>query len=107
MLNDPTWVEAARVLAERLMHESEDVSRQLTSAAERVLCRRITDSEMTILRRAYDKQLAIYRGDAAAGEALLSVGQSQRDGQLSVPEHAALTQTCLGLFNLDEALTRE
>lgn len=107
MLNDPTWVEAARSLAERLMHESPDISRQLIDAAQRVLCRPITDAELAMLRRAYDKQLAIYRSDVPAGQALLSTGQSQRDLGLSVPEYAALTQTCLGLFNIDEALTRE
>ena len=38
---------------------------------------------------------------------LLSVGESKRDEQLSLAEHAALTTTCLGIINLDQALSRE
>ena len=106
-LNDPTWVEAARMLAEQLMHNSSNVSDQLSQAARRVLCRSVSDREQALFRRTYDKQLEIYRQDAAASQALLGVGESQRDSQLPAAEHAALTQTCLALFNLDEALTRE
>ncbi|MGN6543813.1 MAG: DUF1549 and DUF1553 domain-containing protein, partial [Aureliella sp.] len=106
-LNDPTWVEAARVLAERVMHEVPVGSEQLKSAAERVLCRELSEAELAMLGRAYEKQLEIYRQDGQAAESLLAVGESQRDAKLPAAEHAALTQVCLGLFNLDEALTRE
>jgi hypothetical protein len=42
-----------------------------------------------------------------AARQLLDVGESDRDKTLDPAEHAALTAVCLGLFNLDEALTRE
>lgn len=106
-LNDPTWVEAARMLAEQLMHQSSNVSDQLSHAARRVLCRQASAREQAMFQRAYDKQLEVYRYDTAASEALLGVGATKRDSQLPLAEHAALTQTCLALFNLDEALTRE
>ncbi|MGN6136353.1 MAG: DUF1549 and DUF1553 domain-containing protein, partial [Aureliella sp.] len=106
-LNDPTWIEAARALAERLMHQSPIVNEQIASAAERVLCRRVNEAELGMLRRAYQKQLELYQSDAPACEALLGVGQAPRDTDLAPAQHAALTQTCLGLFNLDEALTRQ
>jgi len=37
----------------------------------------------------------------------VSVGESPRDESLDAAEHAALGGVCLGIFNLDEALTRE
>ncbi len=106
-LNDPTWVEAARVMAERLMHTSKSAQEQINLAAEAILCRTINARELAMLTSAYEKQLAIYRQDPSACKLLLSVGESKRDESLPAAEHAALTQVCLGILNLDEALTRQ
>lgn len=106
-LNDPTWVEAARVLASRTLKESDPLDEQLASAFRRVLCRAASASELNRLRAAYEKQLAIYRNDPEAAKALLAIGAAPRDPALDVPQHAALTMVCLGILNLDEALTRE
>ena len=62
---------------------------------------------MTTLRRMVDRQLSLYRADAEAAKQLVSVGESTRDESLDLAEHAALSSVCLGIFNLDEALTRE
>jgi hypothetical protein len=106
-LNDPTWVEASRVLAERSMRAAPDLDGRLTHAFRQVLSRKPTGGDVAALRRAYDRQLALYAADAAAARALLAVGERPRDESLPLPEHAALAATCLAIFNLDEALTRE
>ena len=66
-----------------------------------------TETELSALRRAYDKQLAIYKADLAAATAALAIGAAKRDESLDAAEHAALSTVCLGILNLDEALTRE
>jgi len=106
-LNDPTWVEAARVLAEKSMKASGDPAGRLTHAFRRVLCRRPTDYDLEALTRMHARQLAIYQADAEAAKQLLSVGESPRDESLDAAEQAALASVCLAIFNLDEALTRE
>jgi hypothetical protein len=106
-LNDPTWVEAARVLAERCCKASSDVETRLTRAFRQVLGRTPTERDRAILVRAYEKQLAVYSADAEAAKALLSVGEAARDESLNSAEHAAMTAVCLAILNLDEALTRE
>ena len=106
-LNDPTWVEAARVLARSSMQAGESLDGRLEFAFRRVLCRAPSQAEMQHLRRAYQKQLAIYESDLDAATALLSVGVTPPDESLKASEHAAMTATCLGILNLDEALTRE
>jgi hypothetical protein len=106
-LNDPTWVEAARMLAQQCMNASDDLDGRLTQAFRRVLCRKATDHDLKVLRRAYDKQAAIYKADLGSARAFLSVGAARRDELLDVTEHAALSAVCLAIFNLDEALTRE
>ncbi len=106
-LNDPTWVEAARMLAQNSMKASHDLDGRLTYAFRRVLCRKPTDHDLKILRRAYHKQAAIYKADIENARALLRVGAARRDESLDITEHAALSAVCLAILNLDEALTRE
>ena len=106
-LNDPTWVEASRVLAQKAMQTAPDTDGRLAFAFRRVLGRRPTDYDLTTLRRMHARQLAAFRADAEAAKQLVGVGESSRDESLDLAEHAALSSVCLGMFNLDETLTRE
>ena len=106
-LNDPTWVEAARALAERTMHAANDLDDRLSRAFRLVLCRKPTPRDLEVLRRAYARQASLYEHDAASARALLDTGESKRDTTLDVTQHAALSAVCLAILNLDEALTRE
>ncbi|WP_254509580.1 PSD1 and planctomycete cytochrome C domain-containing protein [Anatilimnocola floriformis] len=106
-LNDPTWVEAARVLAARTLKDGGELDAQLAGVFRRVLCREAKSSEINRLKAAYEKQLVIYRADAEAAKSLLSVGAAPREETLDAAQHAAMTAVCLGILNLDEALTRE
>jgi len=106
-LNDPTWVESARVLAEKSMKAAGDPAGRLTHAFRRILGRRPTDYDLEAVTRMHARQLAIYQADAEAAKQFLSVGESPRDEAIDTAEHAALASACLAMFNLDEALTRE
>jgi len=106
-LNDPTWVEAARLLAEQSYKSAGDLEGRLNAAFRRVVCRAPTPADLARLKRAYDRQAAIMARDPAQAEALLKVGAAPRDGAIPVAEHAPLTAVCLAILNLDEALTRE
>lgn len=106
-LNDPTWVEAARVLAEHAIKSAAELDPQLKYAARRVLSREITDNELHSLRRAFEKQKAIFAAGEEAAKQFLTVGESPRDESLHPADHAAMTVVCLTILNLDEALTRE
>ena len=106
-LNDPTWVEAARVLAERSMQTTGDLDGRLSHAFRQVIGRPPGERDLAALRRAYEKQAAIYSADAAAATQFVSVGKAPRDESLDLTEHAALSAVCLAILNLDEALTRE
>jgi hypothetical protein len=108
MLNDPTWIEAARMLAARTLRETpDDLAEQLQSAFHRVLCRRATPAEQERLREAYEKQLTYYQSNAPAAEAWLSTGQMPLDPTLDPVAWAALGNVCLAILNLDEAMTRQ
>ena len=106
-LNDPTWVEAARTLAQRSLKGFAHCEDQLTFAFRRVLGRQPTEADRQRLSHALEKQKIIYRQGGDAAQALLGVGESPRDETLDPVEHAALTAVCLAILNFDEALTRE
>jgi hypothetical protein len=106
-LNDPTWVEAARVLAGRCMGAIPSVREQVAEAFMRVACRQPRPDELDQLLAARERQLQVYRDHEDAAAAILAVGESKRDEKLGVVEHAALTSVCLLILNLDEALSRE
>jgi hypothetical protein len=106
-LNDPTWVEAARVLAEGSIKAATDIDGRLVHAFRQVAARRPTDYDLAALRTAFSRQRAFYAADADAARQLLAVGASPRDESLDPVDHAALANVCLAILNLDEALTRE
>jgi hypothetical protein len=106
-LNDPTWVEAARALAEQSMKSSHDLDERLSYAFRLAVSRKPTELDLKLLRRAYEKQRAIFASDTKGARALVDVGESKPDETLALTEHAALQAVCLAILNLDEALTRE
>lgn len=106
-LNDPTWVEAARVLAGQCMQAEATVDQRLIAAFRQVVCRAPDARDLARLRAAYGKQFEFYSNDSSAAAELLQVGHAPTDESIDVSEQAALTAVCLAIFNLDEALTRE
>jgi len=105
-LNDVTYVEAARVLAEMAMKAKPNDAERVAFAFERVLGRKPGDAEATILRDALAKQRALFAADPVAAAKLLKVGDSKRDEKLNPVEHAAFTAVCSMILNLDEALSK-
>src|SRR5439155_17273642 len=71
LLNDPTYVEAARALAERTYRAGKDTQTRVQLAYRQVLVRRAQPEEVNLLGSLYDKHLADYRKDAKAAAALL------------------------------------
>ncbi|MBI1321895.1 DUF1553 domain-containing protein [bacterium] len=106
-LNDTTYVEAARVLAQNLSKLPEtDDEKRLAEAFRRVVVREPSGNEIEALRSALKRQRGIFAADREAAEKLSKAGEWPGVPGLDVAEHAAWTQVCLMLLNLDEALTK-
>ncbi|MCE2695654.1 MAG: PSD1 and planctomycete cytochrome C domain-containing protein [Verrucomicrobiota bacterium] len=107
-LNDITYVEAARALAQRARvahRDNEDAA--LEQAFRWVTCRAPSGAEKALLKQQLG-QLRVQQGaDRAAALKLLTVGESKRDESLDPTEHAVWTSLCLMLLNLDETVTKE
>jgi hypothetical protein len=106
-LNDPTWVEAARTLAQRAIQETLQETEQLQFVAKRVLSRSFNEKELERMLSAIQRQRQLYAQDATSAQRLLASGESKPNGQLDAIASAALTNVVLLIMNLDEALTRE
>jgi hypothetical protein len=107
LLNDPTFVEAARHLAERMVATGQgDLAATVAHGFELVTARPPTEQESAILLAEYEKQRASFAGDVGAAEKLLAVGESPRDPSLDPVTQAAWTNVALVILNLDEAITR-
>ncbi|MBC7964676.1 MAG: PSD1 domain-containing protein [Fuerstia sp.] len=107
-LNDVTFVESARALAEHvLMADITDDEGRIDDVFRRLLARRATDSEKTILLAAIGRSRGEFQADPDAAMKLLAIGESKRNEQLNTVEHAAWTSLALAVMNLDEALTKE
>jgi hypothetical protein len=106
-LNDKTYVEAARALAERVLHREASDEKRLDLCYELVLARKPTAEERPILLAALQRLRRQYAGDPASAKKVLAVGESKRDEKLDPVEHAALAVLCHTILNLDEAVTKE
>src|SRR5262249_20704540 len=107
LLNDVTYVEAARVLAQRVMKEATIPDDRLTLAFRRMTARMPNEAELRILRRGLDQNLADYHKDPAAAPKGLRVGESKADEKIDVADLAAYSAVCRLILNLDEVVTRE
>ena len=108
LMNDPTYVEAARVLAERVMKQDRlAVDERIGLAFRLATARQPTAVEVAILRRIFDAQLAENQSDPESAALLLQVGESPFDPSLDRHELAAWTTVASSILNLDETITRE
>ena len=103
LLNDPTYVEAAKYFAKRITGEAGETDQEkLNWAFQEILARRPNDVELGVLRNVLDEQRKRYQSDTE-GAAQIS-GETKEDA--NVAELAAWTAISRVLLNLHETITR-
>jgi hypothetical protein len=107
LMNDPTYVEAARALAQK------DLSEAGPTPSERIryVFRLATDrdpsaQETTILGKLYQREHAHYADAKEAAQKLLTVGESKPDPRFDPAELAAWTLVASTVLNMDESITK-
>jgi hypothetical protein len=107
LLNDPTYVEAARAFAARILREGgEDGASRLTWAWRQALSRNPHPDEVRTMQQLLEKHLADYKQDPASAQALLKIGSAPKPEAGADPELAAWTSVARVLLNLHETITR-
>jgi hypothetical protein len=104
-LNDPQFVEAARVLADRAVAAAADDAGRIDFLSRRVLGRPFVSEETTIVKESLARLGALYAADRSAADAIVTVGASKPVAADRV-SLAALTIVASELMNLDEALCK-
>ena len=106
MLNDETYVEASRALAERMMTEAASPEARVEFGFRLATARLPRPDEVDVLLSMFHQQQAKYKANSHAAERLLSVGESPHDPSLDPAAHAAWTTVASTILNLDEAVTK-
>ena len=119
LLNDPQFVEAAKVMAVRVQKEvpdgisdevsdkvSERTAQQLTHAFRLATGRTPKDTEVEILQNMYSETLANFKKSPQKVSDLLAVGEYEIEREYKTPETAALSVVSSTLLNHDEVYTK-
>jgi len=105
LMNDPQFVEASRVLAERIMKKDLENETEKISTIFRILTsRNPNQKELSILKNLYKEEHEEFRGNPQSAEELLSVGEYSRDKGLASPDVAALTIIASTLMNYNDVV---
>ena len=108
LLNEVTYVEAARKLAGRMIHEGgATMSDRIAWAFRVVTARKPAAEELAVLTARCDARLARFEQNPDAVKQLITQGAAPPDATLDPAELAVCTITANVLLNLDEVVTRE
>ncbi|MDG2384563.1 MAG: DUF1553 domain-containing protein [Pirellulaceae bacterium] len=103
----PTYIEAARKLAERIIKSEPSEHAMIVSGMRRTLSRSPTKRELALLSQLYHQRLDGYAADPAQAAKLLQVGESTADPKIDAVRLAAMSDVCLAIFNLSETIMRK
>jgi hypothetical protein len=107
LLNDPSFVEAARVFAARILREGGPTSDERVRWAFRVVLSRSPDEkEVATLVHLCDLNRQLYRDDTESARKVLVVGIAPSPQDFDAVELAAWTQTARAILNLHEGIIR-
>ena len=107
LLNGTQYVEAARVLGEKLYQETNgDARKMIELGFLRCLSRKPDAREATICRQLYDEQKNLFAAKPDEAAKLLKVGNAKRDDKIPASEAAAATVLAQALLNHDECVVK-
>ena len=106
LLNDPTFVEAARAFAARILDGASGDRARLDTAFRLAVSRSPDDFERKLVMQLLAESREQFRADEAAARALVSTGLAPADDEVSAVEHAAWTTVARAILTLGETTTR-
>ncbi|MCA9062814.1 MAG: DUF1553 domain-containing protein, partial [Planctomycetaceae bacterium] len=107
LLNDPTYVEAARAFAERVLALPDASTEQRLDYAFRLaVARPVRPEESAVLQQLLEQATAEYQADAQKAAELLGIGEAPAPDQMDNVSLAAWTTVTRAILNLHETITR-
>lgn len=106
-MNDVQWVEAARVLAERVIHDAGPSPEERINLMGLILLSRIPPPQMAaVLENSFRDMQKQYAANPKDAHALISTGEKRPDRSMADPELAAWTMIASEMLNLDETVNK-
>jgi hypothetical protein len=106
-MNDVQWVEAARGLAQRVIHDGGTrPAERINLMGEILLSRDPPPNMAAVLENSLAQMETHYAADPKAARDLLAVGERKSDATIPAPELAAWTMVASEMLNLDETVTK-
>jgi hypothetical protein len=106
LLNDPQYVECARVLATRTLRQSKSTVERITYLFRLATCRTPDPKELAELTSALADLHSEYKKDPVEAKKLITIGETKPDGSLDAIDLAAWTMLASTVLNLDEVLNK-
>ncbi|MBZ5859115.1 PSD1 and planctomycete cytochrome C domain-containing protein [Flavihumibacter profundi] len=104
MMNDPTVLEASRVLAAKLLLEKTDTKDKIDKAFRLIVCRKPVAKEMEVLTNYYNKEVKSI--DQPTAEKMLAVGEYPVPANIDSQKLAAFMRVVTTIYNLEETITK-
>lgn len=107
LMNDPQYVESARVLAERMLKEGGSTPEERISFAFKALTSRMPRTqELDLMKQLYAEELAQFQKEPERAKGLLATGEYKRDMSLNASQLAACTIIASSIMNFDEFVVK-
>jgi hypothetical protein len=106
MMNDPTVLEASRVLAAKIEQQPLQIKEKVIKTFRLIVCRKPTEKEIEVLSAYYSDQLGVFKNEKKRAESLLSIGEYPLPQNLNKSSVAAWMQVISALYNLEETITK-
>jgi hypothetical protein len=106
MMNDPTVLEASRVLAQQLMSEPSTAAEKIQKAFRKIICRKTSAKENEILISYYNDQLQLFQQKKLDAKGTIKVGEYPLKEIADANSFAALMKTINTIYNMEEAITK-
>lgn len=105
-LNDPQYIEASRLLAEKMIKKERTIKQRVVYAFKALTSRPPRPKEVEILSELYEKEYQDFKRSPVKVRALLKVGDFPADKSLNPVEIAACTTVASTIMNFDEFLIK-
>ncbi len=107
-MNDPTFVEAARFLGQRMLRDGGDsTDTRIAHGFQIVLARQPRPAELAVLKRAVERTRQEFAADPNSAKQLLEVGEARHDTKLDPIELATWATIGSTMLCMDELITKK
>src|SRR4051794_10079171 len=107
LMNDPTYIEAARALAMRMIQAAPELAAQIADGYRLLPGREPSAAEVAVLTRTFERTRADFMANPTAAAGLLKTGAAAADPKLDPAVLAAMTGVASTMLCLDETVTKE